>query len=93
MILTLCAPTAEEATAGAQADAPEELDDEALAEWAAEQELLEGLDPDEVFGLSDLDEPSDMNDKDDDEEIMWRAVDKGKGRAFEAINDDMDMDL
>ncbi len=78
--------------------APDELDEEALAEWAAEQELIEGLDPDEIFSLSDLDEEPEATVRgpvapSDDEEILWRNVDKGKQRAYASVDDDVEMDL
>lgn len=89
--------------AGNQDDAPQddildELDDEALAEYAAEQELLEGLDPDEIFSLSDLDEEPEASvragaNPSEEEEILWRNVDKGKQRAYANVDNDVDMDL
>ncbi|KAF7797046.1 hypothetical protein EIP86_008238 [Pleurotus ostreatoroseus] len=81
-----------------QDDIPDELDDEALAEYAAEQELLEGLDPDEIFSLSDLDEEPEASvrasaNPSEEEEILWRKVDKGKQRAYANVDNDVDMDL
>ncbi|KAJ3558889.1 hypothetical protein NM688_g665 [Phlebia brevispora] len=86
----------ESTDAGPQATGSVDPDEEELAEWAAEQELLEGLDPDEVFSLSDLDEPADTPIKSrvqDDDEIQWRRVDKGKQRAYTYADADVDMDL
>ena len=81
-----------------QDDIPDELDDEALAEYAAEQELLEGLDPDEIFSLSDLDEEPEASvrasaNPSEEEEILWRNVDKGKQRVYANVDNDVDMDL
>ena len=75
--------------------APEEVDEDELDEWAAEQELLEGLNPEDIFSLSDMDEPPDGvgEDEDDDEDMLWRAVDKGKGRAVAAPDADVEMDF
>lgn len=75
--------------------APDDLDEEELEEWAAEQELLEGLTADEIFSLSDMDEPpaGAPQEDDDDEEILWRSFDKGKARAASNTDGDVDMDF
>lgn len=74
---------------------PDDLDEEELEEWAAEQELLEGLTADEIFSLSDMDEPpaGAPKDDDDEDEILWRSFDKGKARAVANTDGDVDMDF
>lgn len=66
---------------------PDDFDEAELAEYAAEHELLEGLDPDEIFGYSDLD---DLPVYEEPEE-QTTTLSKGKVRAFDS-DDDMQMD-
>lgn len=66
---------------------PDDFDEAELAEYAAEHELLEGLDLDEIFSYSDLD---DLPVYEEPEE-QTRTLSKGKGRAFDS-DDDMQMD-
>lgn len=66
---------------------PDDFDEAELAEYAAEHELLEGLDLDEIFSYSDLD---DLPVYDEPEE-QTETLSKGKGRAFDS-DDDMQMD-
>ncbi|THH01282.1 hypothetical protein EW026_g1375 [Hermanssonia centrifuga] len=59
---------------------PEEYDEEELAEYAAEQELLEGLSVNDIFGLSDMDEPLNF---DEDDEVQSHPTHKGEGVDIE----------
>ena len=79
-----------------------DYDDDELDALAAEQELLEGLNPDDIFSLSDMDEPPDAIVEDDhtyaddsDDDMFWGiSKGKGKGKSFASFDDDdIDMDL
>lgn len=71
-------------------DIPEEYDDEALADYAEELELLDGLTPDDIFTYSDVDEVPRI-DVDDDQSP--EAQGKGKRRAADVEDGDVEMDL
>lgn len=71
-------------------DVPEDYDDDDIAEYAAEQELLDGLTPEDIFTYSDID---DVPCIDVDEELHPQTQDRGKRRALDLDDGDVEMDL
>lgn len=62
---------------------PDELDDEELAEYAATQELLDGLCADDVFSYSDIDDVPPIGHENEEQAEQTRSSDR----------DDVEMDF
>ena len=78
-------------------DVPAEFDDDAFAAYVAEQELLQGLTPEDVFTYSDIDDVPHI-DTDVDEKVELagscepaRSNWKGKQRAVDLGDGDVEM--
>lgn len=67
---------------------PEDLDDEELAAYAAERELLEGLSEEDIFSYSDLEDFEEHH-----VEQLLDASSQGKQPLHSLDNTDVDMDM
>jgi hypothetical protein len=66
---------------------PDDLDEEELAAYAAEQELLEGLTADDLFSYSDIDDVS------FDDEAPSTPSSKGKQPLYPSNDLDVEMEM
>lgn len=65
---------------------PDDLNEEELAEYAAEQELLDGLTADDIFTYSDLDDYSNFT-----QEVESQSAERRRNPTLP--DDDVDMDF
>ena len=69
----------------------DDLDEEELAELAIERELLEGINIDEVFSLSDLEDFPTHNHHDDDDDDDDDAPSQSMRKVSLSQDEDVDM--
>ncbi|KAI0341448.1 hypothetical protein BDW22DRAFT_1359005 [Trametopsis cervina] len=72
-------------------DIPDELDDDEVAAYAAEQELLEGLNAEDIFSYSDVDDYPPVDD--DGEEFSHGVASSGTQSSTTFRDMDVEMDL
>ena len=71
-------------------DLPADYDDDAIAQYAAEQELLEGLTAEDIFTYSDFDEVAHMETGDEPQSY---SEGKSKARALDFMDEDDDVEM